>query len=404
MTAYIIFIALALAFSILFDGKEESRSKNFAYGVLCLYLILLAGFRNGVGGDTQAYMAGFDYVPTNPVEYADYIKDMSVFYGYMPGWSVLNIVCKRLFDSFYAVQLIQAAVVNICVFYVFKKFTRHIFLCVLLFGLCGQWFNFNTEVMREAIAISIGTIGMYRYMQGNKTSFFILVGISLLFHFSAIILLLFPFARLKQITFKTLVLAFLLSFFLWFASDFVVGTMLQFIAGGTSIADKAISYSDQQSNIFGFLMNSIIYFVTQVGIMYFARQTTSYDEKWNEDYTHFMSFVLIIVVLICGIPGFRRFANYTILFYMIMMAEFIYNIKKQLVLYPIAKLTVLASLIYFTTTFYIQYWPQTERYHYEFFVPYTSVIDEYPDNAYRANMHYEAVNSKEISTKTSRSF
>ena len=404
MLAYIIFIVLTLVFSITFDGYENNRSKNIEYGIVCLYTILLIGLRNGVGGDTQAYMEFFEEVPTNPVEYSNYIKDMMILNGFMPGWSMLTIICKVLFDSFYAVQIIQTVIVNLCVFYIFKKYTKHIFLCVLIYGISGQLFNFNTEIMREGIAIAIGSIGMYQYLRGNKLSFYLLIGVSLLFHISAVILLIFPFIRIKEITFKTLLTAFGISFFLWFASDFVVGKMVEFIASESSIANKVISYSDQQSNIFGFLMNAIILFVTQIGIMFFAKETVCNNEILEKDYAHYMGFALLIAVLICGIPGFRRFANYTIIFYLIMITEFVFNLKKQLVAYPVAKLIVLGSFIYFTTAFYIQYWPQNERYHYEFFVPYTSAFDEYVDNSYRISMHLEAVTPKEIDSKNSRSF
>ena len=100
MLAYIIFIVLTLVFSITFDGYENNRSKNIEYGIVCLYTILLIGLRNGVGGDTQAYMEFFEEVPTNPVEYSNYIKDMMILNGFMPGWSMLTIICKVLFDSF----------------------------------------------------------------------------------------------------------------------------------------------------------------------------------------------------------------------------------------------------------------------------------------------------------------
>ena len=107
---------MTLILSIWYDGKAETRGKKVWYIITCLFLIMLAGLRNGVGGDTQAYMDNFEYVPYMQQEYRSYILDNFQIRSYMTSWSILNILCKRWFDSFYAVQLIEALLVNTCIF------------------------------------------------------------------------------------------------------------------------------------------------------------------------------------------------------------------------------------------------------------------------------------------------
>ena len=236
MTAYIVYIAMTIILAILFDGQDNSRKKQLWYGITCLFLILLSGFRNGVGGDTQCYMLEFDYVPTHASDYHEYIMENVLWHSYMPGWSVLNILCKNLFDSFYAVQLIEAIIVNTCIFYLFSKYTKRVFLSALLFAFTGYVFIFNTEVMREAVAISLIGVGMYKYMNGHKWIFYLTVLIGISFHISACVALLFPFMRFfKEISYKTLLIAFICSLVLWIGSNSLLLALFDHLSGESSL-------------------------------------------------------------------------------------------------------------------------------------------------------------------------
>ena len=400
---YIIFILLTLVLSIVFDKQEYTTSKKWWYIFLCFYLILLSGLRNGVGGDTQCYMNDFDDVPTHPQDYGQYIMECIALRGYMPAWSMLNIICKQLFNSFYAVQLIEAFFVNICVFYLFKKYTSKIFLCVLLYGLTGYFFIFNTEVMREAFAICLCGIGMAQYLDGNKKTFYALVFVSLFFHLSALIVFIFPFIRLPKINIHTLLITFIVAFILWIASDYFIAFLIQFIEKYSSIlSNKIISYADQKSNLPGFLELALRYIVGQAGIIYFVQYYKEIDDKCHSDYLRYFSFYLVIAILVCSIPGFYRFINYSILFCIIMMAEFLASIKIQLKHLALTKVVLVLIFTYYCGKYYLRIWPNNKRYHYEFFVPYTSIFDENVNTTYRYDMWYEAVHP-EKNQKNSRS-
>ena len=275
MIPYILFILMTLTLSIIYDGREDSRGKRIWYAVTYLFLVLVMGFRNGVGGDTQSYMAAFDYVPAIATEYGDYITENFLLRSYMPGWSLLNILAKRWFDSFYAVQMIEALIVNTCVFYIFNKYTKKIFLCILMYAFTGYIFRFNTEVMREAIAISLISVGMYKYLNGQKIYFYLSILVGLLFHVSALTALLFPLARLRSISYKTLIAGFLGSFALWAVSNPLMLFIMNHLLSDSAIANKILNYSDQASNIFGFLELALQLLVSLAGILYFAQSSPS---------------------------------------------------------------------------------------------------------------------------------
>lgn len=402
---YLIYILITFVLSIFFDQREEySGKKRIWYIFTCLFLILIAGLRNGVGGDTQAYMSFFEDAPTDPSDYGMYIEQMLLLGGHMPGWTVFILLCKRLFDSFYVVQFIQATIVNTCLFYIFRQYTTRIFLCALLYGISGQFFNFDTEVMREGIAIGLCLVGMHHYLKGNKKWFYILVVCSLFFHISAFIAFLFPFVGTKEFSLKKLIIAFIISFGLWIISDLIVSMGTGQIVGEGGIAGKILIYSDRKSSIFGFLILALRYFVIQGGITYFAQKGKEENVEWTKKYNHYVNFYLIIAIVACSISGFTRLLNYTMPIYMIILAEFLGNLSQNIRYFAITKLILVVGFIWSIYTFYMHYFPETERYHYEFFVPYTSVFDENADNTYRYDMYIEATSTHDISSKNSRSF
>lgn len=392
MIPYLLFIALTLILSILYDGQEEfTREKKLWYGIVCLYLILLAGFRNGVGGDTQQYMQLFETVPSNWGELSDFINEEMVYSGYMPGWSVLVFLCKRWFDSFYAVQLIQALIVNIGIFYLFRQYTAHVFLCALLYGISNAFFLLNMEVMREAFSVVLCGIGMHQYLRGAKWKFYLLVPIALLFHTSALIVLLFPLARFKQINIKTMAYAFIAALAVFLLSDAIVNFLPSlFGSAANRTIEKIVKYSDVTLNIFGFLENALRYLVIEAGMIYFAQWSLGDDEQKQQEYKRYMSFYLMVTVLICGFVGFSRFKNYTLVFFLIMLTEFIYHYKSQLCTNAIIKVVILAGLIFYTGRYYMTYYPGCHGYKYEFYYPYTSVLEEDVDTSKRKDMHTEA--------------
>ena len=121
------------------------------------------------------------------------------------------------------------------------------------------------------------------------------------------------------------------------------------------------------------------------------------DEDRYKTYSHYMSFYLLLAIAGCGIAGFSRFMNYTIVFYLVMLSEFIYNIGAQVRFMPLTKAVLLSGLIFFNTAYYSKYWPETDRHHYEFFVPYTSILNEDEDISYREDMYKEATTIEEDS-------
>lgn len=404
MTPYILFIVMTIVFSILYDGREDSPHKRFWYGFVCLYLVLLAGLRFGVGGDTFTYREMFEYYPTQQHEYGAYIMDEMFEKNFMPGWSILNIVCRQCFDSFYMVQIIQALIVNICIFYLFKQYTKHIFLCVLLYGLLGYFFWFNTEIMREGLAIGICGIAMHQYTKGNKITFLLLTLLAIVgFHTSAALVLLFPFCNFKNISIRTIVICNLCALVAWVISDLIMTHLLDTLTGEFALIGKIFSYGNLKSSFNGFIANSFRFFICQAGVMYFVLSSENIEEEKLARFKQYMGFFMVVSIVVCAFPGTIRLFNYAVIFFLIILADFLFAYKIQLKALPIFKTICLVGCLFFSLRFYMGYSENVDKYSYARYIPYVSIFNEDADVDYRYAM-WEEAQEHELTEKNSRDY
>jgi hypothetical protein len=127
-----------------------------------------------------------------------------------------------------------------------------------------------------------------------------------------------------------MLLATIFSIGLWFASTTLLSYIVEYLNLGDALGDKLTHYSGQSSTFLEFFHALAIYMIIQGGIMFFAQHTKIDDENWMKNYNHIMGFCIIVTIIICGFRGFERFVNYTVIFFLILLTEFVYNYKKQL--------------------------------------------------------------------------
>ena len=126
-----------------------SRYRSVNYWFACILLILVAALRYRIGFDIINYMESFES-PFYP-RLSDF--SFSGDYGNDILWVFINAIGKSSPWGFYTVQFIQAAIVNIAVFWFIKRHSPKQFFAILLFFLF-QWWNYCFEAMRESIAIA----------------------------------------------------------------------------------------------------------------------------------------------------------------------------------------------------------------------------------------------------------
>jgi hypothetical protein len=392
---YLIFIMLTAYFSFRYDGIEEYDShKQHRFWLMCIYLICLTGFSYGIGGDKFVYMREFEEYPDTFTDVGDYVWLQLMLKGQMPLWTLLNLISRSVFHSFYALQLIQSAAINSAVCYVASKYTHRYFLFLLLYVFTLQYFIFNTEIMREGIALSFVLIGMEGWMSGKKWLYFVMLPIGLMFHVSALTALIFPIAQYLKASWKLLVIGILSSFAVWVLSDLLLGSVMMAVLGGMgAMVQKVLFYSLQASSIFGFLRSAITFLILPFIIMY-SVMLNEKDEDKRRRMEHMIGYMVLLGILACSFAGFIRLYNYIRIYYLVLMATFVYELfweKKHLI---IRCTTLLVTSFLFLLQYFIHY-ETTNTYYYNFFYPYTCILDEDSSVFFREVAHEEAVDAQE---------
>lgn len=130
-------------------GNKTDYNTWFKY--CCIILILFAGLRNGVGGDTVHYSARFEEWPTL---FELFSGDINFSIASQPLWFLMNCTLKSIWNDFTIIQLVHAFIFNALLFKYIRKMTDYPFM-VLLFVYCMVWWNLNFEVMRESLCVVI---------------------------------------------------------------------------------------------------------------------------------------------------------------------------------------------------------------------------------------------------------
>ena len=201
----------------------------------------------------------------------------------------------------------------------------------------------------------------------------------------------------------TLIWSLVIAFVLWFGSDFIIEHMPSYIMNSeASIASKVIKYSDYRNNFFGFLSNCLQYICFPYFVMYYVLQKGE-DDSQHAEKEQLIAYMLTIGVLAVGISGFARLRNYSAIYYVIALGEFVYLYVHSPKYLFLARTAVLAGATFFFAHFYASLYPDSQRYHYEYYYPYTSVFDDDYSYDFRYEMHDESTNvEQEMENSRSR--
>lgn len=234
---YFIVILFILIGVVKYDKSRGASKSNFYYVFICIFIILVFGLRYRVGGDTFNYMLRYSAIP--PI---NNIKSEDLWNFQMePGFFLLNSISKYFTDTFYLVQIIQSAFINIVIFYYIKTKTHQIFFAVLLYFLFASLY-FNTEIMRESISIAFFLLGILQLEKGKLGKYYIFWFCAFCFHYSSIFLLFFPL--LRKVMNKNFIWLLIGMLFVCLALNFVTLDSFSFLSGYMRVkVENSIGYS-----------------------------------------------------------------------------------------------------------------------------------------------------------------
>ena len=111
---YLLVFILLLIPVVKYDWMAKTGGENKWYFFNLVILILLAGLRYRVGGDTLMYMSMYNEWPAmDELKYFDFEEAL-----YNPLWYIYTSVAKSINEEFWVLQMIQAVIVN-CTFFHF---------------------------------------------------------------------------------------------------------------------------------------------------------------------------------------------------------------------------------------------------------------------------------------------
>lgn len=367
-----LFLIIIFCLPIILKNKVPFFGSNTWYWGQCVLLILVAGLRLVVGGDTQTYMSDFDRYPT--------IDEFTIFhfalFRYQPLWILLNVLAKSIYPEFFVLQIILACIVNPVTFYIIQKETDKKFEVAIVY-LLFQFLYLNCEIMRETFSICIFYFAFGYLIKHKWLKYYGLCVIAFLFHDAAVFYFILPFFLLiltKEFTPRyTIVLAVVL---LIFANPLILSKLLFFLPDS-----RIDTFTDFYSKMAIGSVLGLIRSIIEIPFVYFI----IINVKGHVSYKVYIGLKMFFCLHIIGLmmPVFvNRICNSYNLFYYIALVEFLYVMRQKIITGIYCTLLTIAFVRYYfvDVTNLVSTKPSSDRYYfYELFVPYYSIF-ETPDN------------------------
>lgn len=288
--------------------NKQSGSRNLLWYSICIYLILLIGLRFEVGGDTLNYMGDYQWrVPLSEwkVNFLD---------KFQPGYTFLCALTKSISSEFYVFQLLHAALFNILLFYFIKSYTPYIFAALIAVFFCCYLY-FATEVLREVLAVLVFALNYKSYEKKKWVPYYLGVLLALLFHLSAIFLVVLPL--LRKLVFNKYYIIGILFFFLVLIFS---RNLLNMVSSFPLFMGKIDGYINSTSTgVLSDFLNLGRYFFLPLLFMILAKNFGKRSVKFEN---------MLCILCLVGLASyfnyiiFGRLTNYFILFFAISVVDF----------------------------------------------------------------------------------
>lgn len=386
-----IFIVLILIFLIFhYDYQGHRKNRKHWFNIILILLILIAGLRYRLGSDTVTYSESFIDNP-DLLEYWNFDFESTRFGR---AYIFICAIFRTFSENFIPLQFALAIFYNVVILKFFYKNTENVFTAIFLYFIT-YYLYFNMEILRETCAICVFLLGWKYFVRSDWTKYYIYVGIAILFHPSAAILLFLPLSKLKIMKpFFSLNWFSLLSL----AGVYVIGIAISIKffdlirLAGIATADNYVDIYENSDfygggislnikGIIAFIMSKIAYPLFAVSIIYSYRfrNSTLQEAAYKEALVIMLFWYVYILLLSSSIVLLSRFANYFSLFYILGLSDIVFQRikinKKYLRLSFFTWALFLSPIIYLPISGYfapsgVNQIPSIHKYY-----PYSSVLD-----------------------------
>lgn len=373
---YLITFLLLLVPVFRFDLMKLKGGERVWMMVEWLMLVLIAGLRYRVGGDTLIYMKMFETMPS-----LSELQDFD-FEGakYNPLWYIYCAIFKSCGDSFTLMQISNAIIVNTIFFRFFKRYCPLCFFSAVFVYFWGYYCYFNMEILREVLCIAI-LLEAYPFLEKRRlVPFYLLCCLALCMHMSAAVMFIMPLVLLVRRDRW------------WMAIIIVVGmvillkvvdlvSILLFMTFEGSTAETIRRYMQmQEPNMIGAAVN----FLIAVPFILLMFMRNKYGYRNNDLMGAMLLFLVGIQTSAMFLPVVYRFSNYFVIFGIVYLLNTFYENYWDIHAHLYAKSMIIATFCIYSfnlTHYYMKSkdedLPGARMYY--IFVPYHSVFEHKSD-------------------------
>lgn len=326
MFVYIVALLIIVYSVCICDINSIKKPKQFFFVLELIILLLIISFQQKMGVDNLAYEDAFWDIPKLYELDADKLVIGSQL---QPFWYLVSSTSKTIVDSYRFFLIIHAVVINVVIFYFFKKNTPYVFTAILCYVVSMNYFYFNLDILRESLAVSCFLCSIPYLEKKERKKYYAMCIIAFLFHISALFLFLVPFI-IRYLRNVRNVKLFIIKLVL-FTIPFVIlfNYVLNAFVGSEGlvlIMSQADHYNSLEKN-FGHSLIAALFGIVPALIVLYIR----YKRRMPADIFALLTYVYIFLVL-CNafITGLTRVSNYFIFPYYICVINTIYLSFSQL--------------------------------------------------------------------------
>lgn len=314
---YLIIVFFLLLFVIQYDVNNY-RVSNTLVIFWWLIFVLLAGLRYRVGGDTISYMIYYEKIPVlKDLEFSKIMSD-----EYQPLWTILCSLCKTINKDFTFFQIVHAVITNTIIFYFIRKNSNYFFTGILFYFMF-YYLYFNTEILREALAVCVFLLSLKYFLSKRWLRYYILCFVAFMFHITAIVLFFLPLFNILW-TNRSYFIFFSILLILFILFKNIISDLIKYIPH-EAIKLKASSLmgaSGATINLNGIIYTLVVYIIIPLILIFISEQFVGY--KYNLR-PFLIAYVTISLVSIFLSPVYR-FLNYITPVYFLFLANMLHEL------------------------------------------------------------------------------
>lgn len=314
---------LFIIFSIVcYDIANYKRHKKLIFITIIFILWAISALSYRIGIDVaNNYMPEFHTIKTLDNISYDYLFDT---HNRQFGWMLLLTIIKSITPSFTLFKAIHALIINFTFGYVIYKYFKLKFTALLCYYVF-IYVTVNFEILRESLAASFFLLSIPYFIKRKFFKYYLFICISISFHMSAFILLLFPLSILitKSRNLILCILCICIASLAFVSQTQQLFYNLIFIE---SLSEKAIHYFSSETHgassySIGNLVNYILNIIAPILLILKVKE----NDKYINQFAPYIIVYAIIYTASTHISIFFRFNNYFNIFFIFAYIELFYS-------------------------------------------------------------------------------